>query len=143
MYVLGIDPGKSTGLALIQVDGKTILPVVTEVSRDLTTSDYAHLLERADILVVENFRVRPNKARQGSFDWDPMVTTQVIGALQLQARQKNKILVLQEPAVKPVGYGWSNMKYQVGRKGMHWQDALAHAVYYAVKNLAANPVTPS
>lgn len=142
--ILGIDPGNTTGLALIEVrGGNKIFPIVWEESKDTTTDSYSDLILQADVIVLENWRTRPKKARQGAFDWDPMVTSQIIGAIKLQAKREGKILAIQEPYDKPVGYGFSNQVYKPGKKGMHKQDALAHAVFYAVKKLGALPVSPS
>lgn len=142
MIILGVDPGKSTGLATIRIEDKKIIPISMEVSKGSTTQ-LAPFVEQADIVVVENFLVRPTKARKGAFDWDPMITSRVIGAVELLCEQFHKKLVFQEPSIKPVGFGWGNMKYVAGKKGTHSQDALAHAVFYAVKNGLANPVKPA
>ncbi len=125
---------------MIEVAGKKITLKTVRESKELSCSDYLDLLVLADVIVVENFLVRPGKARQGSFDWDPMVGPQVIGAINAQLSNLKKKAVFQEPAIKPVGYGWSNQRYVKGKKGLHIQDAVAHAVYYAVKHLKANPV---
>lgn len=140
MLVLGIDPGKTTGLGLIEVEGKDIALKTMRESRDETCLDYLDLLRLTDVIVVENFLIRPDKARRGSFDWDNMVAPRVIGAITAQAQNLGKKIVLQEPSIKPVGYGWSNQRYVKGKKGQHIPDALAHAVYYAVRILKANPV---
>ncbi len=141
MRILGVDPGKKTGLAIIEATKYESCKFVwATVSDDPTGYDYTELIESVDVIVVENFRVRPGKARQGAFDWDPMIASQVIGALQLLGRQLKKPLHLQDASLKPMGYGWSNQKYVAGKKGTHSQDALAHAVYWAVKNGHALPV---
>ncbi len=143
MKILGIDPGHTTGLAMIElIDGK-LSPIVWEESKDTTTEDYFYLLEQADVIVLEDWKTRPNKAKKGAFDWDPMITVRIIGALELQARKLKIPLVLQQASDKPVGYGLSNQVYKPGKKGMHKQDALAHAVFYAVKHQKALPLRPS
>ncbi len=138
--VLGIDPGKTTGLGLIEVLAPSIKLKTMRESKDETAADYLDLLREADVIVVENFQVRPDKARTGSFDWNDMIAPQVIGAIRAVSASLGKTIVLQPPSIKPVGYGWSNQRYVKGKKGMHQQDALAHAVYYAVKNLKALPL---
>lgn len=142
-YILGVDPGKHTGLGMIQVVDKKIIPVTILESLDVTCMEYLNLLEQADVIVVENFLVRPTNAKSGSFDWSDMVAPRVIGAITAQAAMLGKKIHLQEPSIKPVGYGFSHQKYVKGKKGMHIQDALAHAVFYAVKNLKAIPVKTS
>lgn len=138
--VLGCDPGDTTGLGLIEVNEKEIKLLEFRESRDLTAKDYLDLLIRADQIIIESFLIRPMKARSGAFDWSDMKTPRVIGAITAQLANLGKTPVFQEPSVKPVGYGFSNQHYKAGKKGTHHQDAIAHAVYYAVKILKANPV---
>jgi len=140
MKILGCDPGKTTGLGMIEVDGKTIKLVSMRESKDVTCSDYLDLLQEADQIVLEGFLTRPKNARAGNFDWDDMVAPRVIGAVTALAHAFQKPLVIQQPAIKPVGYAWSNQRYVKGKKGQHVPDALAHAVYYAVSKLKATPL---
>ena len=139
--ILGIDPGGTTGLASISVEGRKIKLIGTRSSRDPTCLDFLDLIEEADVIVCENFLNRPGMTRSGSFDWSSNLTSQVIGSLKTLAALQKKEFVLQEPAIKPVGYGFANLKYQAGKKGTHQKDALAHAVYYAVARLHALPVS--
>lgn len=136
---LGIDPGGTTGLALISVNNK--IPTLVEVleSKDVKGIEFNWLIKKADLLIVENFKVRPAKARKGNFDWSDMETPRVIGSIQTLAQLSDKTVVLQEPSIKPMGYGYAHMKYVPGKKGLHIQDAAAHAMYYLVKNALALP----
>jgi hypothetical protein len=138
--ILGIDPGRTTGLALLSLIEKELKPLAIRESRDLTCRDYLDLLQEADQIVIENFLIRPMKARTGAFDWSDMETPKVIGAIVAQLANLGKTPVFQEPSVKPPGYGLSNQHYVKGKKGLHIQDAIAHAVFFAVKNLGANPL---
>lgn len=141
MIILGIDPGGATGWATIILEGKFIKPGLTGVITNFETDDTIDtIIASCDVVVIENFRVRPGHARGGSFDWKTMDTSEIIGAIKRIARKLEKQVVLQEPAIKPAGYGFSGMKYRAGKKGTHWQDALAHAVYYAVTRQNALPV---
>lgn len=143
--MIGFDPGKSTGVAIICVEDRKITPKHIGVIRDSPKfmTEVSLLLDGVTHVVVEDFRVRPGEARRGTFDWDGMIAPVVIGRLQALCEAKNLPFELQQPALKPVGYGLSNQKYRAGAKGMHSQDALAHAVYFAVKRLGALPVTGS
>lgn len=140
MLILGIDPGKHTGLGMIEVIDKKIHLKTMMESLDETAVEYLDWLKQADVVVLENFLVRPRNARAGSFDWNDMVAPRVIGAVTAHLAALQKKPVLQEPAIKPAGYGFSNQRYVKGKKGQHIPDALAHACYYAVKNLKAMPV---
>jgi hypothetical protein len=139
--ILGIDPGKTTGLAVIIIDLETKKARIDHagVSTDITAIEYRDLIENADVIVVEDFKVRPNKAKGGSFDWSPMETPKVIGSIQTLAALIEKKVVLQQPTVKPMGYGFANMKYVKGKPGTHIQDAAAHAMYYAVRHKLCLP----
>ena len=139
--VLGLDPGKTTGVALILIENQVIKPpLYFGECKDTTLLEIGELFLAADVVVIEDFKTRPKKARQGAFDWDDMVAPQVIGAAKVLAAQYKTPWVLQQPALKPVAYGLANQKYIAGKKGQHRQDALAHAVYYSVKVLGAFPV---
>lgn len=146
MKILGIDPGGTTGVGIIQMgEDKRLLPTYIGqlTKKDDKTKRLRDLILSVEVIVVENFLVRPGKAAQGAFDWNSMDTSKEIGKIQTLCELEGKKCVLQEPSVKPVGYGWANMKYVPGKKGTHDKDALAHAVFYAVKNLGALPVGPS
>lgn len=143
--ILGLDPGKTTGYALIEVSDRTIYPLQVGNTKDMSLVEIRHLIDEADVIVYEGWRTFKKKARSGAFDFKTMPASEVIGSM-------NTLIRLRDPqkrcpevhenlsAVKPVGYGYANMKYVPGKKGMHWQDAMAHAVYYAVDILHAQPV---
>jgi hypothetical protein len=143
MLILGIDPGGTTGLALIAVNEKVPTVQWMGTSNDETLLDSKHLFEQADFIVAEDWRTRPGKAMTGGFNQDRMVAPRVIGASRTLAGLLQKPFSLQPASIKPVGYGWSNQKYQKGKKGMHIQDAVAHAVYFGVQNGHCFPVRTS
>lgn len=138
--ILGLDPGKTTGWAIIRVgeDRKVELGLIGE-TKDMALLEIEPRFDEADVIVYENFLVRPKNAMKGDFNYDPMFAPQVIGAIKTLAALKKKDLQKQEPAIKPVGYGFAGLQYTRGKKGMHVQDAIAHAWFYAVKQLHALP----
>lgn len=140
IIVLGIDPGNSTGIAVIEIDDDK-KPKLREawVSLDQTAIEYRNLIEEADYIIVEDFKVRPAKARSGSFDWSNMITPKIIGSIQTLAILAGKQVVLQQPTVKPLGYGFAQMKYVKGKPGTHTADAAAHALFYAVRHNLCSP----
>ena len=142
MKILGVDPGKTTGLALIEIVDRVPHIRWMDESRDVTGLDYKDKIQLVDVVVMENFLVRPNKAKRGAFDWSDMVAPRVIGAVTSLAAQFDTKLVIQEPSIKPVGYGYSNLNYVKGKQGQHVSDAVAHAVYYGVKQRLCLPVKP-
>jgi len=139
--LLGIDPGETTGWASVTLSETGVLKVVEfGECRDLTTHELSDHISNHDLMIVESFLVDPAMSRTGAFDHSDMKTIQVIGALKLQSRLHGTPIVEQSRTVKPVGYGFLRMKYVKGKKGMHSTDAMAHAVYWAVKNAGAKPL---
>jgi hypothetical protein len=141
--ILGVDPGKNTGYALVTVDGRDIQPTGTVgVDRNESIQSIQDIVKDrlVDILVVEDFKVRPGMARGGKFDYSDMVAPRVIGKLELLAELSGLEIVKQQASLKPPAYGFAGLKYSPGKKGTHWQDAFAHAVYYCVKELGAKPI---
>lgn len=145
--ILGLDPGKTTGYALIETEGsgRNISLVNVGETKDMTLITIKDLFEKADVVVYESWRTRPGKAQSGAFNWGTMPAPEAIGAVKTlrQLFCPDATLVVQEPAIKPAGYGFANLKYVKGKDGMHVQDAVAHAVYYAVRKLRALPVSVS
>jgi hypothetical protein len=139
MRLLAFDPGTTTGLALATVIDKKITIDALDSIRSITARKVQEFVRECDIVICENFLVRPNRARTGAFDWNSMEPVRVIGLIQAVAELEDRKFVLQEPAIKPMGYGWAGLKYVAGKKGMHSHDAVAHLTYYAVKVLHASP----
>lgn len=141
MRILGIDPGKNTGYAVIEVIDKKIKATgLVGTDRDEKVDNIKDLIPDVDVVVMEDFLIRPDKARKGYFDYNNMVAPRVIGKIEMLCELHSVPLEKQQASLKPPAYGFANMKYQKGKKGMHWQDAFAHACYYAVVKLGASPV---
>lgn len=139
MNFLSIDPGGTTGFAhfLQEEDEQWRVKTFGEVAK----ADVYDWIEDTgpDLYVVENYRVRPQSISGYSHQWSSGETLRIIGALESRARRIGSPLVLQEPAIKPVGYAHAGLKYVKDKKGMHVQDAIAHGVFYLVKQLKVNP----
>lgn len=141
MKILGFDPGKTTGWAMMEVENKKILPLNLGQDKDMSMRQQIENIKSADLVVIEDFLVDPKFARKGAFDYNDMPASQVIGSLKTLCEMSDKKFVLQGASVKPMGYGWMGMRYVKGKKNMHHWDAVAHVVYYAVKKLGALPVS--
>ena len=139
MRLLGFDPGTTTGVALATLNGNKLTLDAVDAIRSITARKVQEFVRECDVVICENFLVRPNRARTGAFDWNSMEPVRVIGLIQAVAELEDRKFVLQEPAIKPMGFGWAGLKYVPGKKGTHSQDAVAHLTYYAVKVLHALP----
>lgn len=136
MRVLGLDPGGTTGWAVIDVKDK--IPTLAHMGecRDDSLLELDEFFASSNVIVCESFQVRPGV----NFVGDDMVAPRVIGAATTLAKIHGKRFVLQSPSLKPVAYGLSGRKYTKGRKGMHVQDAIAHAMYFLVKSGLSRPL---
>jgi hypothetical protein len=140
--VIGVDPGKTTGWACIEIIDNQIKLGLFGQTKDQTLVDIKDHIAWADVIVFEGFWLRPDKARLGHFDWQQNVAEQAIGSLMTLCKLLQKqAVVKQMPSQKRPGYGFSGQEYKKGKTGTHWQDALAHACFYAVSVLKAQPVS--
>lgn len=134
MVIIGIDPGGTTGVGWLR---DSIPSEMTEVDKDDLLEWLGDGLLGVDVVVVENYRLRP-----GSFQtWSEVMPIRQIGAIQLRAHQMGIPVVIQESACKPKGYALLGLKYVKGKKGMHRIDGLAHAAYYA-NSVLKTRITP-
>ena len=141
--ILGVDPGKTTGWATITVNDETkkIGPGLFGNCTDTSLVEINEHVAWADVVVYEGFWVRPDLAKAGGFDWGKMTAEEAIGSLRTLCKlNQNTPMVEQQPAQRVPGYSFAGMVYKKGAKGKHWQDAFAHAVFYAVTKLQAHPV---
>jgi len=144
MKILGVDPGKRTGWAFLYCEkGEHLKLGIFGVTEDLTLLEIQPQVAEADLVVYEDYKVRPKMARKGDFDWDPMWGPRAIGSLLTLCALLQKETVIQQPVERIPGFGFAGMKYVPGKKGRHWQDALAHAAKYGVSKLGALPVAGS
>lgn len=139
MKILGLDPGGTTGWGSIQLTDeprpKITVIGVGEVKNEETLEN---MIKEADIVVIEYFRIRPNKVND--FIYKDLHASEAIGGIKMLCRKYNKRVEMQGADKKPMGYGFAGMTYVKGKKGTHFQDGLCHAVYFAVKKLNAIPL---
>lgn len=141
MLILGVDPGKTTGFGLVQLEEKKLQLLGVRESRSEDLLDCKTWFEETDVVVCEAWLTRPNEARRGGFDWGVMYAAERLGSARTLASLYECKFVLQQPSQKPIGYAWANLKYVPGKSGTHQQDATAHAVYHAVHVLGGTPLS--
>lgn len=91
-----------------------------------------------NIIVCENYLIRPphmTRGKQWTHNWNKGSTMRIIGSLQTVAGLHDCQFELQEPSIKPVGYGWAGLNYVKGKQGTHIQDAAAHLAFFLHKKL--------
>lgn len=138
--IVGTDPGQATGYAWIEImDDRRIKILDIGVVKGIENLEDLHtILEQSDMLVIESFHVRPQDAHK--LIYRELHAPEAIGMLKGLAKKVGIDFQMQSPSLKPVGYGWAAMTYVKGKKNMHSQDALAHAVHCAVKKYNAIPL---
>lgn len=126
--ILAIDPGKVSGYAFLNMEG-----VLTDMGQFklVNMPTFLDSLHGISIIVLENFRIRPNM----NFSWSEMDTIQVIGAVKYRAHQLKCPVELQEPSCYSIGAKWAGVEIPKNHDISHQVVAYAHGTYYSHKKL--------
>lgn len=124
MVILGIDPGGTTGWALV----RDLLEVV-DGGETRDRDEVLLQIPRADEIVVESFRLRPSKGR--ALGGERLVASEIIGAVEeALEREGRKPPVLQDPSVKRLLPDPALRALGLWLPGRgHARDAIRHAGY--------------
>lgn len=140
MRIFAVDPGESNGWCILEAVNRKACVISFGVEKRLDFySRLEALFSDVDRVICEGWLTRPKDAKIGAFDWDSMPAAQVIGALECYSLMRGIPFVIQQPSMKPVGYGFLGKTYKKGAKNVHHWDALAHGMYYLVKQGLAEP----
>ena len=131
--ILGIDPGETTGWALLSSVGKLV--DMGQVKYDGLHKWLDSLSSEIETVVIENFRIRPGT----NFTWSEMKTIKVIGALEYRAACIHARVVFQEPSSYNIGSKWAGVTIPKNHDISHQVIAYAHATFYSV-HILKNPV---
>lgn len=145
--ILGLDPGKTTGWAVIHVNemagSRTISPTLKYgETKDMTLGDIQEHIVAADVICYEGWRTFKKEAERGALNYQKVYAEQVIGAMNTLLRVLNLSPKVHENLsnAKKVGYGYWGVKQPKGSgDGVHWKDAMSHAIWFAVAKLGARP----
>lgn len=136
--VLGVDPGGTTGLCLVEIiDSKTLPKVVATyqipdwhgLDRILDTPGISHV-------VAEDFRLFPGKA--GSQVGSQFIAAKVIGVLEYLCEQRERRVILQPASVKVFfdnkklmenGYVPTGKEHKT-TEWRHALDSIRHVLYW-------------
>lgn len=138
---LGIDPGKTTGLALVDlpsVGAKPVLEYTGQLNVEETIQWLAENAHRIKIIVCEDYRLFLHKARQQA--GSKMEATQVIGAIRAIASIHKIKVVMQPPNIKAIAEKKTKLKPPSNHAESHWIDAYNHVVYYLIQKGLAHGV---
>lgn len=126
--ILAIDPGDVSGYAFLNMEG-----VLADMGQFKLGNMHSFLdgLHGVNVIVLENFRIRPGQ----NFSWSEMETIQVIGAVKYRAHQLKCKVVLQEPSSYSIGAKWAGVTIPKDHSISHQVVAYAHGTYYSHKVL--------
>lgn len=135
MIILGVDPGETTGWAMLECLGHSgLVPVIGQLKGHGGTLYMLELLlEKADMLAVESFVVGRGSMRSGAAGaW----TRELVGVLPALAEARGKRWVLRTAAqVKPWATDKRLAAVRANLVGLpHAADALRHALFSAVRD---------
>lgn len=144
--VVGIDPGKTTGIAVFNDKGRFVM------ARELKNMDASDAMVRLYdtlqhlaittntlVLICESFELYPGKATR--LGWNRMIAPEIIGGVRALAPllPGNVELVFQRPAIKQLPVLDNNillpsLGFDVVERVPHAADAARHVVYWLLKN---------
>jgi len=135
MRVAGVDPGrKKTGMVLLELEEDGLGCRVAVEAASIEEVLYYLDLWQPDVVVIEAFRLYPWRSR--ALGWDPMLPSQIIGAVKAWAsRRECAVQVVEQPAsVRKLARLHTGQleKLPLFRGKPHARDALRHAVWYVL-----------
>lgn len=122
MLILAVDPGKTTGLALLYVEGEKVTIISTnEVKK---WDGLEELLDQGvDQLVIEHFFLMRGNVSQTMLD-----PIKVIGVLEFLAKERNIPIHMQTPAQRE--FATSRFASTIKLFSSHSRSALSHGLCY-------------
>ena len=137
--VLGVDPGKTTGWAVIDIENGVPLKTEQTTGNEATSDFLYQLLHEFPptayefvTVIMEDYRIFGHKAKQHIGSNVP--AAQVIGIVEHQARQWGVPIVKQPANILPMAQRLTGVKMPGTHAKSHWVSAYLHACYWLIKN---------
>jgi hypothetical protein len=135
-YVISVDPGDTTGLAVWHSDGTFVHETQLGLDELITWCD--ELYTPVSTIVIEDYRLYGHKAQQQT--GSRFKAVQAIGVLKALAKRNRSKVVLQKPDVLAVAALHSGRKRPSNHKISHSVDAYNHGFYWFVSQNILKPV---
>lgn len=142
---IGFDPGKTTGVSIINLVSDTI-PYTMDM-RQVKIEDMPALFDELDTLI-------PNDEDISGIIYERFITyrqyaqrqvgskqeaAQAIGMIKMWAAKRKAPIVEQGADILNIAYRWTGIPKQGDHSKSHAWDAYHHAMYYLIKNKLAKP----
>lgn len=137
MKLLGVDPGYSTGIAVMEIPEDIIIHPNKPFHKHLLDTrtlegyiKYKDLLEEInpDVVVIEDYRLYPSVAQAKS--WDKLIEVRILGVIEYLTKELNKNYILQPPADKFFYTDKILKQMKLYQKIRHENDAIRHILHY-------------
>jgi len=129
--ILAVDPGDTTGYAVLHMDGRCRL-WGHKSAEDFITWLGTAPLDTVEHIVIEDFVLFARKAKKQT--GSRFKTVQVIGALKMRAGQLGIPFHMQGSDIKPIAERWSKVFPPADHSKSHKYDAFNHGFYWLVKH---------
>lgn len=137
-YVISVDPGDTTGLALWRSDGTFVEEMQLSLDELIDWCQKIGGYGNVSTIIIEDYRLLKHKSVQQS--GSRFIASQAIGVLKALARKKGAKVVLQRPDVLVVAALHSGRKRPSNHKVSHSVDAYNHGFYWFVAQNILKPV---
>ena len=126
--ILAVDPGKTTGFAYVEapLNVREYGEVV-----NISSETISGLIRKADVVVVEDFKIAPTAAR--GMSWTSPIATQVITLIKDYCKVMDIDVAIQQPGQANQFFDADKMKWlgYLDKNYPHAMDAITHGLYYA------------
>lgn len=137
LSVVGLDPGNTTGWSLFR-DGELVECGQVHFEKTAGIIDLLYSFDKIDQLVVEEYRIYPNRAKQHVNN--SLFTPRVIGGIEAFAYMRNIPLKFQPASLGKSHFTDARLKslglYQKGRR--HANDAIRHVAHWLIFTAATS-----
>ncbi len=131
-FVIGLDPGDTTGIAILDKDGICVKQEQLRLDDALAyPSTHIKKPELVEALVIEDFILYRRQAHKQV--GQRFQAVQVIGAWKAWAAQNGIRVVIQPANIKAIAQKWSKVVPPTNHSQSHWIDAFNHAYYFMVR----------
>lgn len=130
---LGIDPGKTSGYAIVDEDANLL--DMGQLKFDEVTDFLKGAGSDFEEVIIESYQVYGRLARQHT--GSKLETSQVIGKVKFWAEMNDIIVVMQPANILTMAQKWTQVKMPTNHSVSHQVSAYLHVAYHLMKDHGA------